>query len=258
VTGKQPEIWDAVSGEIRRANAFYQADGCTTLPLEFDRFGSYFVVFGGPIAAETAGKSEWNFPKLAELQKLAGPWNAEFDPAWGGPAKAEFPELVSWIKRPEEGIKYYSGKATYHKTFDLNDASKDEKQSNAKAQRLFLDMGDVRNVADVRLNGKKLGILWCFPWRVEITDAAKPTGNELEIDVINLWANRVIGDLNQPKAKRFTKTHDAFRFNMITKDTPPLDAGLLGPVAVLREEISSKSNSTQSVNVPTGPVPVER
>ncbi len=97
-------------------------------------------------------------------------------------------------------------------------------------------MGDIREVADVRLNGKKLGVLWSAPWRVEITDSVKPAGNMLEIDVVNLWANRVIGDLNQPKEKRFTKTHDAFRFNMITKDTPLLDAGLLGPVKVLGEK----------------------
>ncbi len=85
----------------------------------------------------------------------------------------------------------------------------------------------------MRLNGEKLGILWCFPWRVDITKAVKPTGNVLEIDVINLWANRVIGDLNKPKEQRVTKTHDVFRFADNMGSTPLIDAGLLGPVSVL-------------------------
>jgi hypothetical protein len=230
VTVKQPEIWDAVSGEIRTAESFRQADGCTTLPLEFAPFSSTFIVFRRPIAAELAGKAEQNFPKLEKVQNFAGPWTVAFDPQWGGPASTEFSELVSWIHRPEEGIKFYSGKATYRKTFDMNDL-----RTNTKKKRLYLDLGDVKEVAEVRLNGKKLGVLWSSPWRVEITDTVKPSGNVLEIDVISLWANRVIGDLKGPKEKRFTKTHDAFRFDMITKNTPLLEAGLLGPVKVLGE-----------------------
>jgi len=97
-------------------------------------------------------------------------------------------------------------------------------------ERVFLDLGEIKDVAEVRLNGKKLGTLWCSPWHVEITDAVKPTGNLLEVDVINLWANRVIGDLNQPKEKRFTKTHDGFRFDFLTGKTPLIKSGLLGPV----------------------------
>jgi hypothetical protein len=233
VTGKQPEIFDPVSGGIRPVNAFRQANGCTTLPLEFDRFGSYFVVFRKPIDKEIAGKDETNFPNLVKQQDLVGPWTVTFDSAWGGPAVANFPELVSWTQRPEEGIKFYSGKAMYHKTFDLLGGPKIIQGSSEKTQRLFLDLGDVRTVAEVRLNGKKLGVLWCFPWRVDITNAVKPTGNVLEIDVVNLWANRVIGDLNLPKEKRLTKTHDVFRFDEITSKTPLIDSGLLGPVSVL-------------------------
>jgi hypothetical protein len=82
---------------------------------------------------------------------------------------------------------------------------------------------------------KPLGVLWTSPWRVEITDVAKPSGSELEIDVVNLWANRVIGDLNLPREKRFTQTHDAFRFDMLTNSTPLIESGLLGPVNLLRE-----------------------
>jgi len=230
VAGKQPEIWNAVTGKTQIAAAFHQANACTTMPLELDAFGSCFIVFRKPIALNAKGKAERNFPQLKEISQLSGAWNASFDPKWGGPAKVEFPELISWTKRPEDGIKYYSGTATYTKTFDL---SKDADDKGIRMpKKIFLDLGEVKSVAEVRLNGKKLGILWCAPWRVEITNAVKPTGNILEVDVINLWANRVVGDLNQPKEKRFTKTHDAFRFDMLRGSTPLLESGLLGPVKV--------------------------
>ena len=219
VAGKQPEIWDAVTGKTRLAAAYHQARAGTTLPLELAPFGSYFIVFRKPIAHTVSGTAPENFPKLVESGQLEGPWTVTFDTTWGGPAKVSFPELISWTQRPEEGIKYYSGKATYTKTFNWTGAGS-----------LFLDLGTVKNVAVVRLNGKNLGILWCAPWRVDITKAVKPTGNVLEVDVINLWANRVIGDLSLPKDKRVTKTHDAFRFDMLRAGTPLLEAGLLGPV----------------------------
>ncbi|GAA3945362.1 hypothetical protein GCM10022209_46510 [Chitinophaga oryziterrae] len=228
VAGKQPEIWNAVTGTTRMAKAYQQAGSCTTLSLELDAFSSYFVVFRKPIAIDVKGLAKRNFPELTELCKLDGPWHTVFDPKWGGPAKAEFPELVSWTKRSEEGIKYYSGTATYTKAFDLSKYAVE----NVKGQRLFLDLGEVKDVAEVRLNGKKLGVLWCAPWRVEITEAVKQKGNILEIDVINLWANRVVGDLNLPKEKRFTQTHDVFRFDMLRGSTPLLESGLLGPVKI--------------------------
>ena len=230
VSDKQPEIWDPVSGEMREAAEFTQAGGCTTVPLEFAPDGSLFLVFRKPVAPTGSRNTKRNFPVISPVQSLTGNWTVRFDPKWGGPVSAEFPDLVSWTTRPEEGIKYYSGNATYHKKFDL--ASDEMRQSTG---RLFLDLGNVRHVAEVRLNGKALGVLWTAPWRVEITGLVKPSDNELEVDVINLWANRVIGDLNLPKEKRFTRTHDVFRFNMLAKNTPLVASGLLGPVQLLRE-----------------------
>ncbi len=236
-TDRQPEIWDAVSGTIRDAAAFQQTDGCTALPLEFAPFESYFVVFRKPIARDAVGTAKRNFPKLSPGQNLAGPWTVHFDPRWGGPASVEFPKLISWTRRPEPGIKFYSGKATYHKQFDL-----DAKAAAAvrDGTRLFLDLGAVKHVAVVRLNGRKLGTLWTAPWRVEITAAVQPTGNVLEIDVVNLWVNRVVGDLNLPKEKRITETHDVFRFGMVRPTTPLLDSGLFGPVTLRAEEKQPK------------------
>ena len=248
VACKQPEIWDPVTGTIRNAAAFHwvtdvrqmspgqRLDLWTALPLEFAPFESYFVVFRKPIALNISGNAVRNFPKLASMQTLADPWAVHFDPRWGGPASVEFPELVSWTKRPEEGIKFYSGKATYRKTFDVTEKLKTEGRDAAK---LFLDLGKVKHVAEVRLNGKNLGVLWTAPWRVEITDAVRPSGNVLEIDVVNLWVNRVVGDLNLPKEKRLTETHDVFRFGMVRPTTPLLESGLLGPVTLQREDKQS-------------------
>jgi hypothetical protein len=221
VSGKQPEIWDPVKGEIHDAVAFIQKDGCTTLPLEMDEFGSCFIVFNKKISSQAKGKASSNFPELKELTVLNGPWKVEFDPRWGGPKETVFDSLKSWTENNDDRIRYYSGKATYRKSFDLG--IKPDK-------RIFLDLGNLSHVAEVRLNGRNLGILWCSPWRVEITGVIKASGNLLEVDVINLWANRVIGDLNLPKDKRLTTTHDVFRFDEIRKNTPLIESGLSGPV----------------------------
>jgi hypothetical protein len=230
--GKQPEIWNAVTGEIREANTFAQTKEITTMNLYLDRFDSYFIVFRKLIPVDATGAGKRNFPELTEITELGGPWKISFDPQWGGPDSVTFTELNSWTDHTEDGIKYYSGKATYQKLFDLNLKTDGKRETMPESGRLFLDLGAVKDMAEVRLNGKKLGILWCSPWRVEITDAVKPTGNWLEVDIINLWANRVIGDLNQPKEKRFTQTHDGFRFDFLTGKTQLIKSGLLGPVKV--------------------------
>lgn len=227
VVGKQPELWDPVTGKIANANAFHQESGQTSLKMGLAPFGSCFVVFRKTIDRSKQGVSSSNASKYVSLKSISGPWQVDFDPKWGGPSKIQFPQLTSWTNRNEEGVKYYSGKATYCKTFDIPAV-----QIN-RHRRIFLDLGNVKNVAEVRLNGKNLGILWCAPWRVEITGDLQQRGNKLEIDVINLWANRVVHDLNLPKDKRITKTHDEFRFQMLNVKTPILESGLLGPVQIL-------------------------
>nr|WP_068892813.1 glycosyl hydrolase [Pedobacter panaciterrae] len=224
VTGKVPEIWDALTGKAVDAKSYNQIKNSTTLPLEFDSFGSYFIVFRKPIDKNKNGLAKSNFAEFNGSQNITGSWNVSFDPKWGGPAKIEFPSLTSWTQHSEEGVKYYSGTAVYSKKFDLDQAISNE------TGRVYLDLGNVKNVAEISLNGKKLGILWCAPWRVEITDVMKKTGNLLEIKVINLWSNRVVHDLSLPVSERLTKTHEEFRFDMLNKDTPMLESGLLGPV----------------------------
>ncbi|MBE9586441.1 hypothetical protein IM792_18455 [Mucilaginibacter sp. JRF] len=163
---------------------------------------------------------------------LSGSWQVAFDTQWGGPANTRFPSLISWTESGEEGIKYYSGTAKYSKSFKLSGKMISSIKRPGKGGRLFIDLGDVKNVAEVKLNGKKLGVLWCAPWRVDATDAIKAGNNVLEIAVTNLWANRVVHDLSLPPARRLTKTHESFRFDMLNVNTPILPSGLLGSVTL--------------------------
>jgi hypothetical protein len=223
VAGKLPEIWDPMSGGIRKAAAWSQAAGRTTVPLEFTPYGSTCVVFRQPVSTHAAGKAKENFPAFAPFCEIDGPWAVQFDPKWGGPASCEFGSLASWTQRPEEGIKFYSGTATYRKTFDL------PKPVQKKGDRLWLDLGNVKELAEVRLNGKRLGVLWAFPFRVDVTDALKARDNKLEVDVVNFWPNRIIGDQSLPPEQRFTRTN----IRKLTRETPLADSGLFGPVTLL-------------------------
>ncbi len=227
LSGKLPELWDPITGSIRSAGAYHQAGGCTTVPLEFASHGSLFLVFRKPIPADRSGTAKGNFPLLSPVQEIDGPWEVKLDPKWGGLASAAFAKLEDWAKRPEPEIKYYSGTATYREQFELKPGI-----TTSKA-RLFLDLGTVKNLAHVRLNGRDLGAVWTAPWRVEITDAVHPTGNKLQIDVVNLWPNRLVGDATLPAEMRYTKTNVSF-----PKDQPLLPSGLLGPVTVQMAEQS--------------------
>jgi len=220
VPGKQPEIWDPVTAERRDATDWRVEGGRTAVPLEFAPRQSWFVVFRRD--ASPPSQPVPNSPTLETAQELSGPWTVCFDPDWGGPEQAVFEKLEDWTSRPEQGIKHYSGTARYEKTFDLPEAVRES------GKRLYLDLGDVKNVAEVRLNGKHLGVVWTAPWHVEITEAVQPTQNRLEIDVVNLWPNRLIGDAALPPEQRFTVTN-VTRFK---EDSPLLPSGLLGPVTV--------------------------
>ena len=147
-----------------------------------------------------------------------------FDPRWGGPGTVAIPELMNWPTHTEPGIKHYSGTAVYRKTIELpNDA-----WSASSGRRLWLELGNVRELAEVKVNGQSCGVTWTPPFRVDISDAAKPGANQLEIEVVNFWPNRIIGDAALPPEQRLTRTN----IRKLTKDTKLMDAGLLGPVTL--------------------------
>ena len=222
VAGKQPELFDPLTGQTRLLPQFNCQDGRTTIPLRFESEQSFFVIFRAPAPAAAAAAGP-NFPRLNLALELGGPWTVNFDPNWGGPAQVVFDSLADWSLRPESGIRYYSGKTVYRKPFEL--------PAKLPRQKYFLDLGSVKNLARVRLNGREVGVAWCAPWRVEITGAAHAGGNELEIEVANLWPNRLIGDLSLPPEQRYTWT----TLNPYQKNSPLLPSGLLGPVKVLAE-----------------------
>ena len=218
VTGKQPEWWDAVTGERRTLPQFEETEGRTHVPMRLEAHGSGFMVFrrrGGTSVHEE------NFPSLRPVLTLEGAWDVEFDPKWGGPASARFDHLEDWTQRPEEGIRYYSGTAVYRIGFD---------SVGNGDPGLVLSLGRVSNMASARLNGRDLGVAWCAPWRLPIPPhVLKSRGNELEITVANLWWNRLVRDSTLPQAKRLTWIPGEYPF---TGNEPLQASGLLGPVRI--------------------------
>jgi hypothetical protein len=255
VAGKQPELWNPVTGEMRDLPEFEIKDGKTILPLKFASSESCFIVFRKPITSSGQIAGGENFPELKTVGEITGAWQVRFDPKWGGPKKTvTFAALEDWTQRPEPGIKYFSGTAVYAKRFDLSKSAIGNRQS-----AIYLDLGKVHALAEVWLNGKNLGVVWTAPWRVDISSAVKAKRNKLEIKVTNVWANRLIGDEQQPADCDFGKgdfgfggplkafpdwylkgqprpSNDRFTFttwNYFNKDSPLVSSGLLGPVTLV-------------------------
>ncbi|MDP9081097.1 MAG: glycosyl hydrolase [Bacteroidota bacterium] len=234
-----PQLWNAITGEIRNLPEYKVNGGQTTIPMQVDAYESFFVVFAkGNIAPRLA---EQNFPIVNATSTLDGPWEVSFDPKWGGPAIIAFDKLQDWTQRPEEGIKYYSGAAVYKKEFDLP-----ENVGKGKTP-IYLDLGEVHDMARVKLNGKDLGVVWTAPWRVNIASAGLQKHNKLEIEVINRWPNRLTGDSRYPDdgiknetwpewivkgLPRNSKRLTFATYNFYDEKSPLLKSGLVGPVTI--------------------------
>ncbi len=219
--GLQPELWNPETGALRDLPEFSSATGgCTTVPLHFETAQSFFVVFRKP-AGVAAGRV--NFPDIQTVSEITGSWDLQFPPKWGAPESVTLTNLISWSDSADDGVKHFSGTATYRTTFEFPDS-----KLKIKNSKLFLVLGDVRVMARVKLNGRDCGIAWKPPFRVEITEALRSGANTLEIQVANLWPNRMIGDAALPAEQRFTwSSWEPFK-----KDTPLLKSGLLGPVRI--------------------------
>jgi len=226
-----------LTGEMRLLPDYSVQGKQTVIPLQFDIHEGYFIVFRTK-SSLSKPSSKKNFPEKTQVTVLNAPWSVSFDPAWGGPENIVFDQLTDWSKHSNEGIKYYSGTAVYHQTFDL---------SAPKSKRMYLDLGTVKIMARVRLNGKDLGVVWTHPWQVDITQSVKSKGNQLEIEVVNLWPNRLIGDeflpddgiqnWQWPDWLKEGKPRTSGRYTFTTrkhytKDSPLFESGLLGPVTI--------------------------
>jgi hypothetical protein len=269
VQDKKPQFWNPVNGHISNVvNYRLTNDGRIVIPITLPQYGSMFVVFTGTkenkyitsvsgpndgliikdMKGDTLNLVLWksgdynltsSMNKSGEIKteiipeiELTKPWEVSFTPGWGAPEKIRFDKLKLWNAYPDPGIKYFSGTGTYKTTFTLS-------EEQAKGPCL-LNLGKVWDIAKVYLNGKDLGVVWTAPWSVDITSARKTGENELEIEVTNCWANRLIGDCSLPDNKRFTHTnvrllpergkykdYEAFS----AKDTL-LSSGLQGPVTI--------------------------
>jgi hypothetical protein len=216
VAGRMPQLWRAETGRTAPVS-FTIAQGRTTVPLTLEPWGTVFVVFG-----KATAQTSWAAPaqKETRLAAVTGPWKVSFPPDWGAPPSITLNTLSSWSSNPNAGVKYFSGTGTYTKTVE---APASWFRHHAQ---LWIDLGDVENLADVTVNGKDLGIVWHRPFRVNATTALHPGRNELTIRVTDLWVNRLIGDQQPGAAKKYTFTD----FKPYNAHSPLLPSGLLGPV----------------------------
>jgi hypothetical protein len=222
VTGKAPELWHADTGLAEPAS-YLIANGRTIVPLRLDPNDAVFVIFRQAAAATSRALPE---PIESDLATIGGPWEVAFQPGRGAPAKILIDRLVSWSESADPNVKYFSGVGTYAKTIDVP-------ASWLKAgARLWIDLGSVKNLAEVAVNGQSLGVVWKPPFRVDVTSVLKAGSNGLEIKVADLWVNRLIGDEQPGVVKRITYTAMPF----YRAESPLLPSGLLGPVMIVRTE----------------------
>jgi hypothetical protein len=217
ITGKAPELWRAETGKSE-AVSYNIEDGCTTIPLHLEPWGAVFVVFQKPTSKTSLTLP---IPTETQLTTVEGAWKVSFQSGRGAPPLVTLNELSSWSDNQDAGVKYFSGTGTYTKTLQA------PPDWFAKGAHLWVDLGDVKNLADVTVNGKSLGIVWHAPFRVDATSALKPGDNTLTIKVTNAWVNRLIGD-QQPNATKYTFA-DVHPYKA---DSPLLPSGLLGPVRI--------------------------
>ncbi len=217
VTGKIPMLWNPQTGKTEIVS--YQIkDGKTIIPLQFESWGAFFIVFSGNATTTAYTKPA---QKTTDLLTITNSWTVRFEENRGAPQQATFASLTSWTDNTDSGIKYFSGTATYENSFRLANAD--------KSADYVLDLGDVKNVAEVLVNGKNMGIAWKKPFRVDITSALKTGENTVQVKVTNLWVNRLIGDQQSDVKQKIAFTTMPF----YKADSPLLPSGLMGPVKLI-------------------------
>ncbi len=223
VRDKVPVIYYPDHNQYFACSTWQQNGDRVELPVQLHANESCFVLFGRPESEDSIVRQ--NPSEHTPLQTLDGPWEVQFDPAYGGPKEPrEFKTLTDWTAHHLDGVKYYSGTAVYKKTFTWN-GPKD------RHARYYLSLGEVNNLARVKVNGALCGVAWTAPYRVDITDHLVKGNNRLEIAVSNTWANRLIGDHSLPEKDRVTWTTAAYRL----EGRELLPAGLGGPVVIGEE-----------------------
>ncbi len=256
ISDRTPQLWDPLTGFVRNVEFVRTDDGRTKIAIPLEQGGSVFVVFDKNVwkiddsdrndsdrnDSDRNDSDRNDSPAAASMPALtlSGPWQVRFAPERGAPAEKTFDALTDWTDDANPGIKYYSGTAVYQKSFDL---------TSQQAKRFaWLNLGTVGQIARVRLNGADLGVVWTAPWTVNVASVLKSGKNELEIDVANVWANRLIGDALAPVEQRVTKsnmhlyenpgdipdggTRKFMPWQGFNKQDKLIPSGLLGPVEI--------------------------
>jgi hypothetical protein len=240
--GTDPEVIELrpLAAE-RELVAELHASDARKLTLAAFKPGKYEIEYGD------GTRREFSLTEISDAQEATGPWSVRFAPGWGAPAQATFDQLISWSTHTDPGIKYYSGTAVYSTTLDM------PRTLIKGDRRLYLDLGRVEVMAEVRLNGKPFPWLWKPPYRLDVTDAARAGRNTLEVKVVNLWPNRLIGDEQLPEdsernpdgtLKRWpqwlldgkpspTGRYTFSMWRLWKKNDALLESGLIGPVKLI-------------------------
>jgi hypothetical protein len=250
----KPEIWNVDDGSIEQIKAFTHADERLKTNLLIEPYGARFLLIRRDNTVPDYSHKHSDLLNAiynADSQKtteLKGPWRVDFDPRWSGPGEAEFSQLVDWMSHQNDGIKHYSGTVHYHLNFTLSE------EDIANKQPIYLNLGEVQQIAEVSVNGQKLATLWKPPFAVDISQAVQAGDNKLQVDVTNTWVNRLIGDEALPDNSGYKMTGDTVPW--INNDEPPpaskrvtftgfnffkkkdshilQTSGLLGPVSLVK------------------------
>jgi len=227
---KKPEIWDAITGLIQRKVEYSKTENGISMELVMEPLASRFIVF----RQKSTGKNDTGLlydlqfglkrsRKIAEIDITSG-WELSFNPEMGGPEIYRMDQLTSWSDLEEEGVKYYSGTATYSRDFTV------APELLTKGTLAYVQFEDIQEMAHVNINGNDCGIVWTPPYRVNITSWLKPGNNTITVQVVNTWNNRIVGDLKNPDKKQYTTTNIKYRFKA---DNPLLQSGLIGKATII-------------------------
>lgn len=220
VSGLKPQLWNAVTGEIRSLPEYIDKGGRTVVPLKMKGLQSWFIVFSNS-KIENDINYKTNFPELKTIKTLNNTWSVDFKNKEIGPKElVSFSKLTDWTTNTNNKIKYYSGTAIYKSTFNFD--NKDN------VEDVFINLGKVGVMATVKINGLNIGTSWMSPYKLKATHALKDGKNSIEVEVVNVWRNRLTGDKIDPESKKTTW--------LLVDNTNPneelISSGLLGPVTI--------------------------
>ena len=223
VKNKYPQLWNPVTGETRALPEYEHSENGIKVPLRFLPAQSWFVVFTDE---KNAGNATVNFPEYEEITNLRRDWKVAFNSEKRGPQQPlHFENLTDWTEHINDSVKYYSGTARYYKSFNYQKEEGDEK--------VKINLGEVAIMADVFLNGEKIGNVWHEPYELDVTEYLKDGENLLEVEAVNLWVNRLIGDSQLPPEERQTYATT----NPYNPNSTLQPSGLLGPVRLERAKL---------------------